>query len=277
MRTEGAATAAMSPRATLSRNSVSCMIRSSSRGCGASVGLRITCRVRCSLAELRSQIRSRLRASCSRFLTVLNGSSRNAQISSYEKSLRYLSAISARSDSGKASMAFSRCCRSSQSRCGAFSTRVRAPPDSPGPSWLTVLGQGKDSLWSSTRSCCEWAGAAVRTGCSSSWTMRASIVGFGVHRGAVDGAGLRRMFNRATHGQFPLKYLSSDHDPLYGPAIGRRTCAYSTSRKSRRCRTHRSRIPSLTADWHHSARMSGPHPLLDDGRSGDEAPRFQLY
>ena len=92
------------------------MIRSSSRGCGTFVGLRITCRVRASLAELRSQIRSRLRASCSRFLTVLNGSSRNPQISSYEKSLRYLSAISARSDSGKALMAFSRSCRSSESR-----------------------------------------------------------------------------------------------------------------------------------------------------------------
>ena len=41
------------------------------------------------------------------------------------------------------------------------------------------------------------------------------IVGFGVHRGAVDGAGLCRMFNRATHGHTPPTYLSSDHDRLY--------------------------------------------------------------
>src|SRR6267154_1662377 len=41
------------------------------------------------------------------------------------------------------------------------------------------------------------------------------IVGFGVHRGAVDGVGLCRMFNRATRGQKPPTYLSSDHDPLY--------------------------------------------------------------
>jgi putative transposase len=41
------------------------------------------------------------------------------------------------------------------------------------------------------------------------------IVGFGVHRGAVDGAGLCRMFNRATRGQTPPKYLSADHDRLY--------------------------------------------------------------
>ena len=41
------------------------------------------------------------------------------------------------------------------------------------------------------------------------------IVGFGVHRSAVDGVGLCRMFNRAERGQTPPKYLSSDHDRLY--------------------------------------------------------------
>jgi hypothetical protein len=41
------------------------------------------------------------------------------------------------------------------------------------------------------------------------------IVGFGVHRGAVDGVGLCRMFNRATQGHTPPKYLSSDHDRLF--------------------------------------------------------------
>jgi len=41
------------------------------------------------------------------------------------------------------------------------------------------------------------------------------IVGFGVHRGAVDGVGLCRMFNRATHGPTPSTYLSSDHDRPY--------------------------------------------------------------
>ena len=42
------------------------------------------------------------------------------------------------------------------------------------------------------------------------------IVGVGVHRGAVDGVGLCRKFNRATRGHTPPKYLSADHDPLYG-------------------------------------------------------------
>ena len=41
------------------------------------------------------------------------------------------------------------------------------------------------------------------------------IVGFGVHRGVVDGVGLCQMFNRATRGHTPPTYLSSDHDPLY--------------------------------------------------------------
>jgi putative transposase len=41
------------------------------------------------------------------------------------------------------------------------------------------------------------------------------IIGFGIHRGVVDGLALCRMFNRATRGQSSPKYLSSDHDPLY--------------------------------------------------------------
>ena len=45
------------------------------------------------------------------------------------------------------------------------------------------------------------------------WTRR--IVGFGMHRGVVDGVALCQMFNRATRGHTPPTYLSSDHDPLY--------------------------------------------------------------
>jgi putative transposase len=41
------------------------------------------------------------------------------------------------------------------------------------------------------------------------------IVGFGVHRGVVDGLAFCRMFNRAIRGQTIPKYVSSDHDPLY--------------------------------------------------------------
>jgi putative transposase len=45
------------------------------------------------------------------------------------------------------------------------------------------------------------------------WTRR--IVGFGVHRGTVDGVALCHMFNRAMGRQSAPTYLSSDHDPLY--------------------------------------------------------------
>ena len=41
------------------------------------------------------------------------------------------------------------------------------------------------------------------------------IIGFGVHRGIVEGTTLCRMFQRAIRGHGLPKYLSSDHDPLY--------------------------------------------------------------
>src|SRR5262249_23668120 len=86
---------------------------------------------------------------------------------------------------------------------------------SPGPSWLTFLGHTKDSLWSCDLFRCE--SATLRT----HWVLvvmdhfTRGIIGFGVHRGGVDGEALCRMFQRAIGGQRLPKYLSSDHDPLY--------------------------------------------------------------
>ena len=91
----------------------------------------------------------------------------------------------------------------------------RPAPDWAGPSWLTVLGHAKDSLWSLDPFRCE--SAILRTHwvlvVMDHYTRR--IVGFGVHRGVVDGVGLCRMFNRATRGHTPPTSVSSDHDPLY--------------------------------------------------------------
>jgi transposase InsO family protein len=42
------------------------------------------------------------------------------------------------------------------------------------------------------------------------------IIGFGIHRGPVDGPSLCSMFQRAIQGQGLPKYLSTDNDPLYG-------------------------------------------------------------
>ena len=96
-----------------------------------------------------------------------------------------------------------------------LAVRYRPSPDSDGPSWLTVLGHAKDSLWSLDLFRCE--SAVLRTHwvlvVMDQWTRR--LVGFAVHRGVVDGVGLCRMFNRATRGHTPPTYLSADHDPLY--------------------------------------------------------------
>ncbi len=89
-------------------------------------------------------------------------------------------------------------------------------PDADGPSWLTVLGHLKDSLWSLDLFRCE--SATLRTHgvlvFMDQFTRR--IIGFVVQAGTVDGVALCRMFNRAIRGQHILpKRLSSDHDPLF--------------------------------------------------------------
>jgi putative transposase len=96
-----------------------------------------------------------------------------------------------------------------------LAARYQPKPDSAGPSWLTVLGHAKDSLWSLDLFRCE--SAILHT----HWVLvvmdqcTRRIVGFGVHRGVVDGVALCQMFNRAIRRQGAPTYLSSDHDPLY--------------------------------------------------------------
>jgi putative transposase len=96
-----------------------------------------------------------------------------------------------------------------------LATRYEPTPNSAGPSWLTALGHAKDSLWSVDLFRCE--SAVLHTYwvlvVMDHWTRR--IVGFGVHRGVVDGVALCRMFNHATRGESLPTYLSADHDPLY--------------------------------------------------------------
>jgi putative transposase len=96
-----------------------------------------------------------------------------------------------------------------------LAARDKPKPDAAGPSWLTVLGHAKDSLWSVDLFRCE--SAVLHTYwvlvVMDHWTRR--IVGFAVHRGVVGGVALCRMFNHASYGQSPPTYLSTDHDPLY--------------------------------------------------------------
>src|SRR5512136_1559655 len=83
------------------------------------------------------------------------------------------------------------------------------------PSWLTLLGHTKDSLWSldlfRTESILlrsHWVLVVM-----DQFTRR--IVGFGVQAVAVDGPALCRMFNQAISGQGRPVHLSLDHDPLF--------------------------------------------------------------
>jgi putative transposase len=105
---------------------------------------------------------------------------------------------------------------SHQQGCSATHSRGSVPAETrrSGPSWLTVLGHAKESLWSLDLFRCQSAVLCTHwVVVMDQWTRR--IVGFGVYRGVVDGVALCQMFNRATRGHTPPTYLSSDHDPLY--------------------------------------------------------------
>jgi putative transposase len=91
----------------------------------------------------------------------------------------------------------------------------RPAPGGPGPSWLSVIGQARDSLWSADLFRCE--SILLR----SYWVMvvmdifTRRIIGFGVAAANLDGPAVCRMFNRAIARQSMPKYLSSAHDPLF--------------------------------------------------------------
>lgn len=88
-------------------------------------------------------------------------------------------------------------------------------PGTNGPSWLTVIGHVKDSLWSIDLFRCE--SILLR----SHWVMLVMnvctrrLVGFGVERASIDGVSICRMFNHAIAGQRPPKHVSTDHDSLF--------------------------------------------------------------
>jgi transposase InsO family protein len=84
-----------------------------------------------------------------------------------------------------------------------------------GPSWLTLLGHTKDSLWSLDlfRTESIWLRSYWVLVVLDQFTRR--IVGFCVQAVAVDAPALCRMFNQAISGQGLPKRLSTDHDPLF--------------------------------------------------------------
>lgn len=88
-------------------------------------------------------------------------------------------------------------------------------PGGNGPSWLTFLGQIRDSLWSIDLFRCESATL------KSHWVLLVMdqytrrIIGFTIHVGIVDGPALCRMSNRAVHDHPTPRFISSDNDPLH--------------------------------------------------------------
>jgi hypothetical protein len=81
-----------------------------------------------------------------------------------------------------------------------LATHFRPESGNSGPSWLTFLGHAKDSLWSvdlfrleSLTLQTHWVLVVM-----DQFTRR--IIGFGIHRGIVDGVGLCRMFRQAISG-----------------------------------------------------------------------------
>jgi transposase InsO family protein len=84
------------------------------------------------------------------------------------------------------------------------------------PSWLSLLGNVKDSLWSLDLFRCE--SLALK----SHWVMvvmdqcTRRIVGFAIHADVPDGPAVCRMLARAIAGSKGMpRHLSTDHDPLF--------------------------------------------------------------
>jgi len=96
-----------------------------------------------------------------------------------------------------------------------LATRARPKPHSDGPSWLTLIAQAKDSVWSVDLFRVE--SVVLR----SHWVLLVMdiftrrIIGFGITPTCIDGMSVCRMFNAATTGQCKPKYISTDHDPLF--------------------------------------------------------------
>lgn len=84
-----------------------------------------------------------------------------------------------------------------------------------GPSWLTFLGQAKDSLWSVDLFRCE----SIHL--KSHWVMLAvdiytrRIAGFAAYAGDVNGIIVCRQLNQILRGRSPPARISTDHDPIF--------------------------------------------------------------
>jgi len=96
-----------------------------------------------------------------------------------------------------------------------LSKHYRHAPGGTGPSWLSFIGHTTDSLWSVDLFRCESIVLRIYGVLVVMDQFTRRLVGVGVHRGAVTGADLCRMFNAAIHGRGAPRHLSTDRDPLF--------------------------------------------------------------
>lgn len=93
------------------------------------------------------------------------------------------------------------------------------PSQTNGPSWLSFIGNMKNSLWSVDLFRCE------SITLKSHWVMvvmdiwSRKFIGFAVHQGPVDGPTVCRLFNQSTAGKEKPRFLISDNDPLFNTSL----------------------------------------------------------
>jgi putative transposase len=89
------------------------------------------------------------------------------------------------------------------------------PSSGRGPSWLTFLGDMKDSLWSVDLFGCESILLKTHGVMVVMDQFSRRIIGLAVRSGNIDGAALCQMFNQTVSRMGTPRYLSSDNDPLF--------------------------------------------------------------
>src|ERR1017187_9937119 len=91
----------------------------------------------------------------------------------------------------------------------------RRPSGRDGPSWLSLIGDTADSLWSVDLFRCESIVLKSYRVMVVMDLFTRRIVGFGVAPTHVDGVAVCRMFNHARSGQPLPMHVSTDNDPLF--------------------------------------------------------------
>jgi hypothetical protein len=145
-----------------------------------------------------------------------------------------------------------------------------------GPSWLTAIGNVKESLWSLDLFRCE----SILL--KSYWVMvvmdlfSPRIIGFAVEPADIDGIGVCRILNRVIAGQPRSKYLSSDNDPLFRFHRWRANLRILEIDEIKGRAVRAMLAPACrTAHRDDPARIPGPCPGLESRRPGKKARLVQ--